>query len=119
MLKLDNPDATWSGNAADGYSLWFSWVVGTEDREWPRCNDVVMLLVYFPEVAETDEEGNATGLLNARPCMKMDGGRRKEGQDVLEIPAQLTGRPMEVYVAVVSEDGKKIADSQYLGKMMQ
>jgi len=118
MLRLDNPGATWSGNVADGYSLWFSWEVGTEDLEWPRCNDVVMLLAYFPEVALIDEEGNARGLLTAQACIKMDGARRKEGQDVLEIPAQLAGRPTEVYIAVVSEDGKKIADSQYLGRML-
>ncbi len=77
-----------------------------------------MLLAYFPEVALTDEEGNATGLLTAQACIKMDGARRNEGQDVLEIAVQLAGRPTEVYVAAVSEDGKKIADSQYLGRMV-
>jgi len=118
MLRLDNPGATWNGNAGDGYSLLFNWQVGMEGQEWPRCNDVVMLLAYFPEVAITDEEGNATGLLTAQACIKMDGARRKEGQDVLEIPVQLAGRPTEVYVAAVSENGKKIADSQYLGRML-
>ncbi|RZM24734.1 MAG: hypothetical protein EOO88_21795 [Pedobacter sp.] len=118
MLKLYDPGATWSGNAEDGYSLWFNWDVGMEDREWPRCNDVVLLLAYFPEVALPEEGENREGFLHAEACIKTDGARRKEGQDVLEIPAHLAGRPMEVYIAVVSENGRKIADSQYLGRMM-
>lgn len=117
MAQLKNPAVSLNGSVEDGYALWFAWDAGMDDLEWPRCNDMVMLLAYFPEVALMDDEGEEIGILDAKACMKMDGARRNDGQDVMELPASLVGRSMEVYIAVVAEDRKKISNSQYLGRL--
>lgn len=94
-----------SVNVEDGFSLRFYWQVGDEDRDWPRCDDQVMLMAYFP-----DE-------VNDYPaCYSIAGAKRKTGQDMLELPAYVTGKQIEVYIAVISEDRMQVSDSLYLGR---
>ena len=94
------------GNEEEGLSLWFDWQVGAQEREWPRCNDQVMLMAYFPEEAQ-----------DYPACYSVAGAKRQAGQDVLELPGYIAGKPMEVYISVISEDRKEVADSMYLGRI--
>jgi len=103
---LKNPGVSLVGNLEDGLALWFDWEVLPEDREWPRCNDQVMLMAYFPEE-----------VYDYPAVYTVAGARRQTGQDVLELPISMTGKPVEVYIAVVSEDRSGVADSQYLGSL--
>jgi hypothetical protein len=104
---LRDAAATLVGNLEEGLALWFDWAVEPEDRDWPRCNDQVMLMAYFP-----DE------LYDHPACFKVNGARRKDGQDVLELPVSMAGKPIEVYIAVIAEDRTGAADSQYLGRIV-
>ncbi|TKC08997.1 DUF6266 family protein [Pedobacter frigoris] len=93
------------GNLEEGFSLRFDWEVSAEEREWPRCDDQVMLMAYFPEELEDNPA-----------CFTIAGAERNTGQDVLELPFYIAGKPIEVYVSVISEDRTEVADSRYLGR---
>ncbi|TKC07085.1 hypothetical protein FA047_07445 [Pedobacter frigoris] len=96
-----------AGNPEDGLSLWFSWELTQEDLEWPRCDDQVMLMAYFP-----DE------MFEYPAYYKVAGAKRKAGQDVLEIPVAMAGKSMEVYIAVIAEDRSDVSRTQYLGRIV-
>lgn len=95
-----------AGDTDAGLLLRYYWTVDLKDSDWPRCNDQVMLMAYCPEVLDADE----------RACFKLTGARRIAGEDVLEVPLTWAGKAVEVYISVISEDRKSVADSQYLGK---
>lgn len=80
--------------------LSFSWVCPA-DPEWPRLNDQVILLAYFPklEIAE----------------YLLYGPNRLNGAAQLVLPPDLLDAYMEVYISFISQDRKQIADSIYLG----
>jgi len=103
---LTNPGASLVGNLEDGLGLYFDWDVLPEDREWPRCNDQVMLMAYFPEE-----------VYDHPAVYTVAGARRQSGQDVLELPISMIGKPVEVYISVISEDRTGVADSRYLGSL--
>lgn len=92
-----------TGDADEGYSLVFKWTLLPADKDWPRCNDQVMLLAYFPE------EG-----MPWRACYSLAGAKRGTGQDILHLPTYMSGQRMEIYVSVISEDRRAVADSQHL-----
>jgi len=100
---LNNPSVRLLGNPEEGFALRFDWDVLPEDRGWPRCDDQVMLMAYFPE------EG-----LDDRAVYRIAGAKRQAGQDVLELPLSMAGEAMEVYISVISEDRTRVADSEYL-----
>ncbi|WP_316794550.1 DUF6266 family protein [Pedobacter frigoris] len=107
LIGLTDVSVRIVGNEEDGVSLWFDWVVSPEDRDWPRCNDQVMLMAYFPE--EVDDYP---------ACYNIAGAKRQAGQDVLVLPLYIEGKPMEVYIAVITEMRSDVSDSQYLGRVM-
>lgn len=90
-ITLQGLNFTWNPNA---------WI------PWPRCNDQVMLLAYFPEIVH---EPNA--------CFVLSGAKRSAGSDDLKLPAPLLGKTMEIYIAVVSDDRTQVSTSQYLGRL--
>lgn len=82
--------------------LRFSWLYFS-DMPYPRTNDRVMLLAYFPVL------GSAV--------YSFEGASRKVGTDVLVLPGELLAEPMEVYIAFVAADIKSVSDSVYLGSL--
>ncbi|TKC08818.1 DUF6266 family protein [Pedobacter frigoris] len=46
---------------------------------------------------------------------KTAGAKRSTGHDELELPGNMSGKSMELYISVISEDRKEVADSKYLG----
>jgi hypothetical protein len=87
---------------ADGLS--FTWLC-PDTLEWPRPNDQVMLLAYFP--------------LLERVGYILYGANRLECADVLNLPTDLLGKYMEVYISFIAENRQKIANSIYLGNFNQ
>jgi|GEM_PF-1729700 len=104
LKGLTNPSVTLIGNQEEGLSLWFDWEVTVKDRKWPRCNDQVMLIAYFP--GEFNKEAASHQMVRAM---------RRAGQEVLELPISMAGKSIEVFIALVSEDKTEAANSQYLG----
>ncbi len=82
--------------------LYISWVK-TNDFGWESRSDQVMVLIYFPELSSPQAHYN----LNA--------AKRADGECLLTLPPTLCSCAMEVYVSMISENRKKISDSQYLG----
>jgi hypothetical protein len=81
--------------------LKFSW--NGAGISWPYNMDQVMLLAYAPAAKEH--------------VFVNSGARRKDGQDVLKIPATMRNQLLEVYISFVSDDRKRAADSLYLGSV--
>jgi len=94
------------GIGGTGFCLRFKWTVLPEDREWPRCNDQVMLMAYCPDAADA----------NDRACFVLAAALRTAGEDTLALPVAFEGRDVEVYIAVISTDRSAVSDSQYLGR---
>lgn len=103
---LAEVNAVVGGDAETGYYLQFDWAVLPEDRDWPRCDDQVMLMAYLPGVGG-----------NNMAYYKVAGARRSTGQDVLELPGLHGGVVAEVYMSVISEDRYMVSDSRYLGSL--
>ncbi|WP_316794659.1 DUF6266 family protein [Pedobacter frigoris] len=93
------------GNPEEGFSLRFDWQVNAEDGDFPRCDDQVLLMAYFPKEVK-----------DYPACYSIAGAKRSAGQDVLELPFYIAGKPIEVYVSVISEDKTEVASSRYLGR---
>ncbi len=72
------------------------------DMVWPRENDQVMLMAYFPSIK--------------RAVYLLAGAKRKTGKQVLAIPADMAGLTAELYISFVSEDRKRMAKSLYAGQ---
>ncbi|HMI05743.1 MAG TPA: DUF6266 family protein [Pedobacter sp.] len=79
--------------------LHFVWS-NPSDIPYPRGNDQVMLLAYFPALA------SAIYLLEA--------ASREEGSAFLPVPGDLLAEHMEVYLSFVAADRKSVSDSIYL-----
>lgn len=97
LMVAQDPLVSQSGNL-----LTFSWA-GMAPSNWPRSRDQVMMLAYFP-----DQE---------MACSILSGARRSEGLDKMEIPDNLSGQRIEVYISFVADDRKSIANSSYLGRL--
>ncbi|SMC74641.1 DUF6266 family protein [Pedobacter africanus] len=80
----------------------FTWEV-QQGTEWPETTDQVMLLAYFPELQKA--------------VYVLAGASRIKGADVLPLQPALLTAHMEVYIAFIAADRKKISDSMYLGKV--
>lgn len=102
----EHPDLDDVYAVLDGNVLQISWL--SEDNYRAHRCDQVMMLAYYPPV-ETDH--------SYRARFKLCGVDRFQGQDTMELPAELTGRPIEVYVFVVAVNGKAVSNSQYLGRL--
>lgn len=79
--------------------LHFTWTNPAE-LPYPRGNDQVMLLAYFPSL------NSAIYLLEA--------GSREEGVALLPVPSDLLAEHMEVYMSFAAADRKSVSDSIYL-----
>ncbi|WP_316814282.1 DUF6266 family protein [Pedobacter heparinus] len=82
----------------DGLS--FSWHCPA-DLEWPRPNDQVILLAYFPKLEKAE--------------YLLYGPSRLTGAVNLQLSPDLLNAQMEVYISFISQDRKQIANSTYLG----
>jgi hypothetical protein len=80
--------------------LSFSWVC-PDQLEWPRSNDQVIVLAYFPELE------NAEYLLY--------GASRLRAEAQLALAPELISAHMEVYISFIAQDRKQISNSTYLG----
>jgi hypothetical protein len=100
---LEGVSASLSVEAGGRLVLHFNWTVEPPDRDWPRCDDQVMLLAYCPE----DIHGDLV-------CYRLTGARRTAGQDSLELPVSWTGKAIEAYISVISDDRQSVANSQYV-----
>lgn len=109
LSKGDLPGLEGVSIVLEGNVLRFSWLV-PGGLMWPRSWDQVMLLAFFPDVV-------ADGSEFWQAYFVLSGARRKQGFDVLEIPAALVSERIEVYVAVVSDDRGEVSTSQYLGRL--
>jgi hypothetical protein len=78
----------------------FSWDC-PEVVEWPRTNDVVMVLVYFPLIQKT--------------AYMLSGVNRLRCAEFLPLHNDLLNEYMEVYISFVAENRGSIANSTYLG----
>lgn len=87
-----------------GLLLRYNWTVRDKDRDWPRCHDQVLLLAYCPE----DGSGDPA-------CYQLTGARRNAGQDTLKLPEEWTGKAIEAYISVISDDRTQAADSEHVG----
>ncbi|SMC88930.1 DUF6266 family protein [Pedobacter africanus] len=81
--------------------LSFSWAC-PPDLPWPRPNDQVMLLAYFPELQSAE--------------YILYGVARFECAAILSLPAALLTEHMEVYISFIAQDRKQVANSSYLGR---
>jgi hypothetical protein len=82
--------------------LAFTWLC-PDNMNWAAPADQVMLLVYFPRLAEA--------------VYVLYGTKRAECQTVLHLRPELLGEYMEVYISFISNDRKRIAGSTYLGSI--
>lgn len=82
-------------------SITFYWDAYTGTSE--RKNDRVMMLAY-------DVDGKMASFSTS-------GAKRKAGTDALEVPADFSGREVDVYIAFISEERTEMSKSQYLGKV--
>lgn len=96
MPVVDTPAASVTATG-----LAFTWTCPAK-LEWPRPNDQVMLLAYFP------------GLQKAE--FVIYGVARQECAAHLALAAELQDKHMEVYISFIAEDRKQVADSVYLGR---
>jgi hypothetical protein len=46
-----------------------------------------------------------------------DGALRSDGNDILELPAKLSGKTVHTWLSFISENGKDIAPSIYTGQL--
>lgn len=77
---------SWDDNSTDGNAL---------------ATDKAMLLVYNPAKKAS--------------IYTLAGAERSTGMDNLVIPPTYAGDTVELYISFISEDGKKVSDSVYLG----
>ncbi|ADY51850.1 hypothetical protein Pedsa_1283 [Pseudopedobacter saltans DSM 12145] len=85
-------------------SLTISWTDNTSHEENAHTDDKLMFLVYNPAKARyIFQRGGVT--------------RGSESQDVV-VPLNFSGDEVEVYVAFISRDGKKVSNSEYVGKAL-
>lgn len=80
--------------------LSFSWDC-PDAVEWPRTNDVAMVLVYFPVIQKT--------------AYLFSGVNRLRCAEFLPLHSDLLNEYMEVYISFVAENRGSIANSTYLG----
>lgn len=102
VSKGDLPVAAGASVDLFAEGLRFGWLFPS-DMPYPRENDRVMLLAYFPVL------GSAV--------YSLEGANRKAGTDLLVLPEELLAEPMEVYIAFVAADGKRVSNSVYLGRL--
>lgn len=76
-----------------------------EDHPDPKAsfNDLVMLVVYAPAIHLSD------GFIG--------GVRRVAKTTVFSFDERMMGEELEVYIGVISSNGKKVADSVYMGRI--
>lgn len=78
----------------------FSWSCPPKSS-WPRTNDQVMLLVYFPDIKKV--------------IYILSGVSRLHCATSLALESSLLNEYMEVYMSFIAENRKSIAKSTYLG----
>lgn len=78
----------------------FSWDDNTAG-ETAKATDKAMLLVYNPVKKES--------------IYILDGATRSAGSETLIIPNTYSGDTVEMYMSFISEDGKSVSNSNYLG----
>lgn len=78
----------------------FGWDDNTAGEN-AKATDKAMLLVYNPVKKES--------------IYILDGESRSSGSEILTIPSTYSGDTVEMYMSFVSEDGKTVSNSTYLG----
>lgn len=84
--------------------LHFTWTC-TNNLNWPRDSDQVMLLAYFPVLEKA--------------IYQLAGVKRLVCAETLSIGTGMLNEYMEVYISFVSADRKAITNSIYLGSFNQ
>lgn len=97
--RMQGPDGPAVELTATGLS--FTWTCPGH-LEWPRPNDQVMLLAYFPSLQKAE--------------YLLYGAARLQCAEVLTLPANLLDKHMEVYISFIAENRGQISDSMYLGR---
>ena len=107
-LKLSNGDEGTLDEArkakvevSAGAVITVSWLMQLHPTTISSVNDVAMILFY------NEEKGRFTSLLNA--------AKRSELNREEVLPDEYAGDTIHSWIVMVSEDGKRIAESQYLG----
>tara|TARA_R110002049_G_scaffold4377_15_gene30599 strand:- start:8002 stop:8646 length:645 start_codon:yes stop_codon:yes gene_type:complete len=88
-VDISNPEQvafTWADNSLEGNA---------------NATDKAMLLVYNPIKKES--------------ITILDGANRSVGSDVVSIPESYAGDTLQLYMAFISADGKRVSNSVYLG----
>jgi hypothetical protein len=99
LSKALNPTA---GSDLAG-SVQFNWVDNSVDGN-ARPTDRAMVLVYNPTRGEA--------------VFVTDGSARSTGAHTLTVPNQYSGDTVNAFIAFISEDGKEVSDSRYIGSVV-